>query len=121
MEEALRSKFDNNHNLQVLLTSNPTKSVDFHYAENSDPEKRYDWIIGIGKDGRGKNYTGKILSRLRAEYLEKQQKEDKLNADIAFLSNLFNNDSMLIGWFYSRGQDIINTVILFIFSNKTSK
>jgi len=118
LEEALTAKFDRNHNLQVLLTQNPSKPLEFLYAESSLPEHRYDEIIGIGPDAKGKNYTGKILSKLRSNYLDEQQATDRLNNDIAFLSHLFQNDAQLIGWFYSRGTDILNTMLLVFISTK---
>jgi predicted NAD-dependent protein-ADP-ribosyltransferase YbiA (DUF1768 family) len=118
LETALKAKFDRNHNLQVLLTQNPSKTMDFQYAESPDPARRYDEIIGIGPDGRGKNYTGKLLSKLRTKYLNEQGGTDQLNKDIAFLAHLFQNDSQLIGWFYSRGFDILNTMILVFLSTK---
>ena len=112
LEAALNAKFEKNNNLQALLVQNPSKTIVFKYAENSDPTKRFDEIIGIGRDGNGKNYTGKILSKLRQKYLDEQSASDQFNQDIAFLAHMFNNDPLLIGWFYSRAFDMVNTVLL---------
>jgi predicted NAD-dependent protein-ADP-ribosyltransferase YbiA (DUF1768 family) len=112
LEAALNAKFDKNNNLQALLIQNPSKTIVFKYAENSDPTKRFDEIIGIGRDGSGKNFTGKFLSTLRQKYLDEQSAGDQFNQDIAFLAQMFNNDAQLIGWFYSRAFDMVNTVLL---------
>ena len=112
LEAALEGKFEKNSGLKALLLQNPSKTLDFQYAENSDPSKRFDEILGIGPDGRGKNFTGKILSKLRQKYLDEESATDELNKDIALLSHMFNKDSQLIGWFYSRAFDMLNTTLL---------
>ena len=118
LREALETKFENDYNLQVLLTQNPTKQIDFLYAESSLPKFRYDSVIGIGPDSRGLNYTGRILGELRKKYIEKTAVNDALDKDVALLSNLFQNDAQLIEWFYTRSYDLVNTILLVFLSTK---
>jgi predicted NAD-dependent protein-ADP-ribosyltransferase YbiA (DUF1768 family) len=112
LEAGIREKIKKHHNLQVLLTQNPNQKIVFQYAENTNPKKRFDDIIGIGPNNNGENYTGKILSQLRTKYLNEELINDKINQDVALVSHMFNNDPQLIGWFYSRCSDILNTVLL---------
>ena len=121
LRQALVAKFDSNTELQALLTLNPSKTMTYLYAEHKKKEFRKDDVIGIGNDGTGKNMTGGILASLRADYLKKQTEIVKLNTDIAVLSHLFNNDQKLLGWFYSRAFDIVNTVVLLFISTSHSR
>lgn len=105
LEKALEAKFEQNHNLQVLLTSNTTGSKTYVYNDPNDA------IIGTGKQN-GKNYTGVILDRLRKSYLSKHEEEKRINDDIVLISGLFNEDPELLQWAYSRVEDIVNTLVL---------
>ena len=64
LRQALEIKFENDSNLQALLMANPSQVVRFVFTDKEDD------IIGIGKDSKGKNMTGKILDELRTHYFE---------------------------------------------------
>ena len=99
---ALYFKFNKSRESQNELISTENKRILW--------EDRRDDVLGSGADGRGFNFVGKVLEKIREIWKEarKGEKIDQLSTDD--ITKVFDN-KFLRGWFRMKTHDMCNIIV----------